>query len=142
MDCLHCRQPKRIMNRGLCSTCYRIPVIRKKYPKQELAKPLMEGRKPCVHCKTRNGIAHKCGLCIRCYACVGIRTQYSRRGYMIEANYRGPTLEQLEALIASRYPTMPKEPKPPRAPSEPLAVRRMIRTGRAGMMVRKTSSEW
>lgn len=147
MECLHCHQPKPIKYRGLCRKCHRAESVRNKYPSARGVKPRDESRPACVHCKVRNGNKHRCSLCIRCYQCIGIRKQYRTDRNYKGANgdggmYRGPTLAQLEALIESRYPTMPNEPKPPRAPSEPLAVRRMIRTGKAGMVVRKTSSEW
>lgn len=154
MQCVHCeRDVKTLKARNLCWGCYRYDDIRERYPVVDHPpKPLDPGRPACKHCKERNGIKYRCGLCKRCYGCIDIRVKYRvQRNYKGsngggDGVYRGPSMEELEALIAERSQNLPRwwhrEPKVPCLSSEPLAVRRMIRTGRAGMMVRKISNEW
>lgn len=66
----------------------------------------------CRHCKTNQAIYGRRSLCLRCFNDKSIRNQYERTGRGgIGLVHVDPdeTLEDLERLIESRRPTMPKK---------------------------------
>lgn len=108
-QCIHCkRDGLRIVSRRLCASCYRIDSVRNRYPASDRIKPLLPGREPCQHCKVRNGISHKCGLCVGCYETRRIRDLYLSRRIEQRHEADGPTMEELEAIIAERMKNLPK----------------------------------
>lgn len=66
----------------------------------------------CQHCKKRK-VARPRGLCSRCYNEKSIRNQYPVEAMYMKnrgSGIRGDqTMEELDALISERRPTMPRE---------------------------------
>ena len=122
--CAHCKTEADHRKRGLCATCYRKDDIRSNYVSAQVAKPLDPSRPACHHCRERNGHACKRGLCTRCHGIKAVRDLYRVRAAN-KVEDMGPTMEELDALIAEQLPTMPNEPKDrSRLKILPLAVAR------------------
>jgi len=77
---------------------------------------------PCVHCKIRTRQPDRRGLCYRCFKEKDIRILYYKSNYgssklryerigkvVVEEDSEKMTEEELDRLIESRRPTMPKE---------------------------------
>lgn len=58
----------------------------------------------CLHCQQNR--SQKRGLCMRCYRDDSIRAQYPPRNKNGQP-LREPTWEEVEAMVAANYPTMP-----------------------------------
>lgn len=122
--CAHCGTASSVRKRNLCPTCYRRDDIRNAHQPEQVCKPLDPAREVCKHCRERNAQKYKRGLCSRCYWSPEIRDRYRVRAANKPKDDDGPTMEELEALIAERLPTMPQEPRYERGRTLPQVVAR------------------
>jgi hypothetical protein len=68
--------------------------------------PVLADRERCVHCRARKGVPAQRMLCRACYAHRGVRVLYPPPP-RAKPEKPEPTAEELDALVASRYATMP-----------------------------------
>lgn len=61
----------------------------------------------CQHCQKREA-SHPRRLCYKCYSEHNIRCKYAPVGPHGNRTDGAETIEELDAMIAEQYPTMPK----------------------------------
>lgn len=74
-------------------------------------KPVLAEHERCRHCRLRKGSPKIRGLCRPCYGIYGVRIQYPTP-QRAEPESAGPTLAELDALVASRYASLPDRQVP------------------------------